>query len=532
MTAEAAAVGEHAGLVRRASVVAAGTLGSRVLGAVRDIVIAATFTAAFTDLFFLAFTIPNALRVLLGEGAVSGAFVPVLTEAREKDGAERARAVFAKRAGAMGLVLVAVTVLGVVFARPSVEAYASGFAADAFETTVDLTRWVFPYIFFMGLAALATGALNAEKEFFAPAFAPLLLNVALIAAPFTMVGLAAYAGLPPIGSLALGALLGGALQLGAQLPALRRVGLLARPRVDLADPYVRKAFGLMGPLLLALGVYQLNVALSRQFASYLPPGSLSYLYYGQRLVEIPQGMFALAIASAALPSISKVVAQGDVDGAKALFRDGLALSLFVALPASIGLAVLGEPIVSVLFGRGAFGPAQIAETGRSLVLQALGVWAVSSVRTVVPMFHALNDTRSPVWASAANLVVFGVAAWFLHRPFGHVGLAAAISLAAAAQLVTLLGMLRAKAGPLGLGGVASRSGRVLLASLAAGGAMHAVARYGHWFRGAADWKNAVILGAAIGAGVVVFLVAAKLLRVPELETLVAGLRRRLGRGRR
>lgn len=520
---------ERSGLLRRASVVAAGTLGSRVLGAVRDIVIAATFTAAFTDLFWMAFTIPNALRVLLGEGAVSGAFVPVLTEAREKEGPARARALFAKLAGAMGLVLLAVTIVGVAFARPSVELYASGFTPERFDQTVDLTRWVFPYIFFMGLAALATGALNAEKHFFAPAFAPLLLNVALIVAPFTMVGLAARLGLPPIGSLALGALLGGALQLVAQVPALARVGMLAAPRLDARDPYVRKAFGLMGPLLLALGVYQLNVALSRQFASYLPEGSLSYLYYGQRLVEIPQGMFALAIASAALPSISKVVARGDVDGAKAIFRDGLALSLFVAIPASIGLAVLGEPIVSVLFGRGAFGPHAIAETGKSLVLQALGVWAVSSVRTVVPMFHALNDTRSPVWASATNLVVFGVAALLLHRPFGHVGLAAAISLAAVAQLVALLALLRRRAGALGLGSVAARSARVLAASLLAGLAMGAVAGLGHWHRGSGDLRNPLILAAALAAGVVAFLAAAKALGVPELESFVAGLRRRLGR---
>jgi putative peptidoglycan lipid II flippase len=520
---------ERSGLLRRASVVAAGTLGSRAFGAVRDIVIAASFTVAFTDLFWMAFTIPNALRVLLGEGAVSGAFVPVLTEAREKDGKARARMLFARLAGAMGLVLFVVTVLGVVFAAPTVELYASGFSSERFDLTVDLTRWVVPYIFFMGLAALATGALNAEKHFFAPAFAPMLLNVALIAAPFTLVAVAARAGLPPIGSLALGALLGGALQLAAQLPALRRVGMLAFPRIDMGDPYVRKAFGLMGPLLLALGVYQLNVALSRQFASYLPAGSLSYLYYGQRLVEIPQGMFALAIASAALPSISKVVARGDVDGAKSIFRDGLTLALFVAIPASIGLAVLGEPIVAVLFGRGAFGPHQIEETGRSLVMQALGVWAVSSVRTVVPMFHALNDTRSPVWASAANLVVFGVAAGLFYRPFGHVGLAAAISLAAAAQLFTLLALLRRRAGALGLRSVARRSARVLAASLAAGAAMGAVAQLGQWHRGAADVRNPVLLVAALAAGALVFLVAARALKVPELEALVAAVRRRLGR---
>jgi putative peptidoglycan lipid II flippase len=521
---------ERGALARRASVVGAGTLSSRVLGAARDVVIAASFPAALTDLFWMAFTIPNALRVLLGEGAVSGAFVPVLAEVHEKEGGARERLFFARLSGVMGLVLFAVSVLGVVFANGWVLLYASGYRGEDFTRTVALTRWVFPYIFFMGVAALATGALNAHKRFFAPAFAPIFLNVALIAAPFTLEGVAGRVGLPPIGALALGALLGGVLQLAVQLPALARLGLLARPRVDLRDPYVRKAFRLMGPLVVALGVYQLNVALARQFASYLPEGSLSYLYYGQRLVEIPQGMFALAIASAALPSISRVVARGSVDAAKPLFRDALRLSLFVAIPASVGLAVLAEPIVSVLFGRGEFGARAIEETGRSLLFQALGVWAVASVRTVVPMFHALNDTRSPVVASAANLVVFGVSAALLFRPYQHVGLAAAISLAAAAQLGTQLLLLRRRAGRLGLKDVARRSLRVLAASLAAGLAMGAIARLGAWERGAGDLRNPAVLLLALAAGGLTFLASARALGVPELEALAAGLRRRLGRG--
>jgi putative peptidoglycan lipid II flippase len=520
---------ERSALLRRASVVGAGTLSSRVLGAARDIVIAASFSTAVTDLFWMAFTIPNALRVLLGEGAVSGAFVPVLAEVHEKEGKARERLFFARLSGVMGLVLLAVSVLGVVFANGWVLLYASGFRGESFTHTVALTQWVFPYIFFMGIAALATGALNAHRHFFAPAFAPIFLNIALIAAPFTLTGAALYLGLPPIGALALGALIGGALQLLVQLPALAREGLLTRPRIDLRDPYVRKAFRLMGPLVIALGVYQLNVALARQFASYLPEGSLSYLYYGQRLVEIPQGMFALAIASAALPSISRVVARGSLDEAKQIFRDALRLSLFVAIPASIGLAVLAEPIVAVLFGRGEFGARAIEETGRSLCFQALGVWAVSSVRTVVPMFHALNDTRSPVIASAANLVVFGASAAILSGPFKHVGLAAAISLAAAAQLGTQLFLLRRRAGRFGFGGVLRPSLRVLAASLLAGLAMGAVARLGVWERGAGDLRNPAVLMLALVAGVGTFVAAARFLGVPELETLLAGLRRRLRR---
>ncbi|MEM1416108.1 MAG: murein biosynthesis integral membrane protein MurJ, partial [Myxococcota bacterium] len=284
-------------VARRAGLLAVGTLSSRILGAVRDAVIAATFAVASTDAFWLAFTIPNALRVLLGEGAVSGAFVPVFTEVRERSGPDAARRFYARLAGAMLVVLALVGGLGVVLAPALVRLYAAGFDLETTALTVELTRWVFPYITLMGAAALVTGALHASGRFTAPAFAPVLLNVAFIAAAFGLREVAVGLGLPPIGALALGALAGGVLQLVVQLPSLRGAGLLVRPVPAFGDPDVRRAFGRLLPLLAGLGVYQLNVLMSRQLASFLPAGSLSYLFYGQRLVEIPQGMFALAIGS-------------------------------------------------------------------------------------------------------------------------------------------------------------------------------------------------------------------------------------------
>jgi putative peptidoglycan lipid II flippase len=516
-------------IVRRAGVVATGTLASRLLGAVRDAVVAAVFALAATDAFWLAFTIPNALRVLLGEGAVSAAFVPVYTEVRQREGMQRAKEFYRNLVGAMSVVLLAVTLIGVVFAPWVVKGYAWGFQRDEalFDTTIGLTRLLFPYIFLMGISALMMGALYASKRFAAPSFAPALLNIGLIAAAWLIAPWFDEIGWPAIYALAVGALLGGALQLVAQLPALHDVNLIVRPRIGFDDHYVRKCARLMVPLLAGLGVYQLNVLLSRLFASFLPIGSVSYLYYGQRLAEIPQGMFALAIASAALPSLSDAVARGDEEEAKRLFRQALGLSLFIAVPAAVALTVLSEPAATVFFGRGRYDAAAIHETARSLVWQAAGIWAVASVRTIVPMFHAHNDTRTPVIASAFNLVAFVTLSVVLMEPMQHVGLAAATTAAAVVQLVALLWLLRLRSGPLGMTEVTTSVIRIVLASAVMGLVVWAGARLGQWDKGGNDPRNLVVFGATGVVGALTYLAVAAALGSPELRALKNVIQRRL-----
>jgi putative peptidoglycan lipid II flippase len=516
-------------IVRRAGVVATGTLSSRILGAVRDAVVAAVFALAATDAFWLAFTIPNALRVLLGEGAVSAAFVPVFTEVRERDGMARAKEFYRNLIGAMAVVLLVVTVAGIVFAPWIVKGYAWGFQRDEalFETTVALTRLLFPYIFLMGISALMMGALYASKRFAAPAFAPALLNICLIAAALLLAPLFLEYGWPAVFALAIGALLGGALQIVAQLPSLRKVNLLVRPRIGFNDIYVRKCARLMVPLLAGLGVYQLNVLLSRLFASFLPTGSVSYLYYGQRLAEIPQGMFALAIASAALPSLSDAVANGDEEEAKRLFRHALRLSLFVAVPATVALVVLAEPATTMFFGRGHYDAAAIHETTRSLVWQAGGIWAVASVRTIVPMFHAHNDTRTPVIASAFNLVVFVSLSLLLMGPMQHAGLAAATTAAAVTQLVALLWLLRRRSGELGMTEVTASAVRIVAASAVMGGVVWVGAGFGRWEAGGNDPRNLAVFVATAIVGLLAYLAATAALGSPELRDLRAAIRRRV-----
>lgn len=531
MSDEDAPGGERAAIARRAGVVAAGTLASRILGAARDAVIAAVFAVTATDAFFVAFTIPNALRALVGEGAVSGAFVPVFSEVREKEGMERARRFYAGLTGVMLLVLLVVTVAGVVAAPWLVTLYAAGYEGARFEQTVLLTRIVFPYIFLMGLAALGMGALNSLKRFAVPAFAPALLNVALIAAAFALVPLMGSLGWPAIAALAVGALAGGVLQVLAQAPELKRVGLLNRPRRGLADPYVRKAFRLMVPLLAGLGVYQVNVMLARLFASFLPEGSQSFIYYGQRVVEIPQGMFAFAIASAALPTLATLHSRGLTERVKETFSYGLRLNLFVAVPATVALVILAEPTVAVLFGRGQFDAWHIRETARSLAWQAAGVWAVASVRTVIPMFHAYNDTRSPVLCSAVNLVVFVGVSLALMGQWNHAGIAAAFSAAAAAQLLALLWLLRRRVGPLGLRAVLRSAARMGVAAAAMGVAVWQLARFGEWSRGGNDPRNIGVFVGAVVVGAAIYLGVARALGAPELRDVMSAVRRK-ARGRK
>lgn len=515
--------------MRRAGIVAAGTLSSRILGFVRDMVIAAIFPKEATDVFYVAFRIPNALRVLLGEGAVAAAVVPVFAEIRANEGEDAARRYFAKMFGLLLLVLTVVSGLGIVAAPLLAKAYASGFTGARYEETVTLIRVVFPYIFFMGLAALGMGGLNALRRFAVPAFTPALLNVFLIGAAFLLVGPALGLGLPAVGALALGALLGGAAQWLAQWPAQRGVDLLRRPRLDLRDPGVRKTLGLMVPMLAGFGVYQLNTMIGTSYLTYLPEGSQSYVWYGQRLVEIPQGMFALAIAGAALPTLADLRARGREDEVREIFGGALRLTLFLAIPSAVALIVLAEPVVTVAFGRGEFGRAEILATAASLRWQAAGVWAIASARTVLPVFLAYHDTRSPVIASAANLLVFAPLAWVLMGSFDHVGVAMALSGAGAVQFLTLIVMLRRKVGRLGLRAVTLSALRASVAAGAMGGALYFVASLGAWERGGNDLANIAILVGAVVVGSLVYFAVAKLLRAPELDDVMASLRRRLGR---
>jgi len=301
---------ERKKLAGRAGIVGAGTLLSRVLGLGRDMALAAVFSRVETDAFFVAFTIPNALRQLLGEGAVASAVVPVLTETIEKDGDDAARSFFARIRGVSIALLIVVTVLGIAFAGPLTHLFAAGYerTPGQMERATALTRTVFPYIFFMGTAALGMAALNAKRRFTAAAFAPGLLNVAFLAGAFLLPGPLERAGIDRSQAIAIAALVGGALQVIAQWPSLRAIGFAGRPVLDLSHPRVREVLRRMAPMTFGIGVYYVDLVLSRRFLSELGVGPQSWFTWAMRLCDFPQGIFVMAISTAALPSLSALAA--------------------------------------------------------------------------------------------------------------------------------------------------------------------------------------------------------------------------------
>lgn len=456
-------------LVGRAGIVGAGTLASRVLGFGRDMAIAALFTRGQTDAFAVALTIPNTLRQLLAEGAVSSAVVPVLSDRLAKGGDTAGRAFFARARGVSLLALVVVSVLGVVFAGPLTDLFAPGFhgTPGQFERTATLTQLMFPYIFFMGTAALGMAALNSKKKFAVAAFAPALFNVALIGAAFALRDPLAARGVDPSIALAVGVLLGGVLQVVAQVPALRDIGYAGRPVFDLRDPHVREMFRRILPMTFGLGIYYVDLTLSRRFLSELGEGAQSYFFWASRLCDFPQGIFVMALSTAALPSLATFAAKGDKEELASTWAHGMRLSLFVAVPCSAALVALAEPIVVLLFQRGHFDAFSAQQTARALAWQGGAIFTVSAVRQLVPAFHSLGDTRTPVIVSGLDLVAFVVLALWLRGPYGHVGVSMAVAGSSAVQMILLFVGLKMRLGTIRGGELASSTARIAFASLVA-----------------------------------------------------------------
>jgi putative peptidoglycan lipid II flippase len=524
---------DRAKLVGRAGIVGAGTLVSRVLGLARDMVLAAIFTREETDAFFVAFTIPNALRQLLGEGAMSSAVVPVLSEKLAVNGEAAAQSFFARVRGLWLLALAAVTALGVIFARPLCELFAAGYHArpGEFERTVSLTRVVFPYIFLMGNAALGMAALHTKRRFAVASFAPGLLNVAFLVAAFTLPSLFTSWGIDRVQALAVGALVGGVLQVIAQWPALRALGFLRRPILDLRDPGVRQVLRRIAPMTFGIGVYYVDLTLARRFLSELGPGAQSDFAWAMRLCDFPQGIFVMALSTAALPSMAALAARKDLGELAKTYAHGMRLALFVAIPASVALAVLAEPIVVTLFERGEFTAWASRETARALMWQGGAIWTVAAVRQLVPVFHALGDTRTPVIVSALDLCAFIALALLLRGPMGHVGISVAVAGSSAVQMVLLFAALKRRLGTLHFAEIAASAARTLGASAVAASAALGTA---HVFEdGPRMGAMARALPGALASVVFValFALSAFVLGSGELKGLLAGIRGRLRRRR-
>ena len=432
------------GLLHSSVVVGAATMTSRVLGLVRDVVLAALIGASSNaDAFFVAFKIPNFLRRLFAEGAFAQAFIPVLAETREEGGLQAVKALTDRVAGVLGGTLLLLTALTIMAAPLVAMIFAPGFSRDAAKLalTAELIRLTFPYLFLISMTGFAGAVLNAYGRFAVPAFTPVLLNLSLISAALFVAPLMQE----PVYALALGVLIAGLLQLLFQLPFLYGLELLPRPRWDTQAPGVRRILTLMVPALFGVSVSQINLLLDTVLASLLPAGSVSWLYYSDRLTELPLGVFAIAIATVILPALSSQQALAQASGEQGdRARDVFAATLhwaircvmFIALPATLALLILADPILSTLFQYGAFGAADVEKAGYSLRAYTLGLTAFMLVKVLAPGFYARQDMKTPVRigiiAMVANMVmnplfIFPLMWWF---DLGHVGLAVATSLSA------------------------------------------------------------------------------------------------------
>lgn len=415
-------------LLKSTATVGAMTLVSRVLGLARDVVIARFGAGAATDAFFVAFKIPNFLRRLFGEGAFSQAFVPVLSEYKTRRDRAEVRRLADHVSAALGVILFLVTLVGVVAAPLLVYLFAPGFHDDPakFHLTESMLRITFPYILFISLTALAGGILNTYGRFGVPAFTPVLLNLSLIGAALWLAPHLTH----PITALAWAVLGGGVLQLAFQLPFLARLHLLPRPRLNWGDPGVRRILRLMTPALVGVSVTQVNLLVDTLIASFLVSGSITWLYYSDRLMEFPVGVFGVALGTVILPHLSRRHAGSDPEAFRRSLDWGLRWVVLVAAPATVALVLLAGPLLTTLFQYRAFSPYDVTMASRSLITFSLGLTGFIVIKVLAPGFYARQDTTTPVRIAVVAMlsnIVFNLA---LVVPLKHAGVALATSLAA------------------------------------------------------------------------------------------------------
>jgi putative peptidoglycan lipid II flippase len=435
-------------LIKSASIVSLLTLASRITGLVRELLIASTFGAsAMTDAFNVAFRIPNFFRRLFGEGAFSQAFVPVLAATRAQHG-QASTHLLIDRVGTVLLWALLVTcVVGVLASPALVWAMASGLQQDphGFNVAVVMTRWMFPYIGFMSLVALAAGVLNTWKRFAVPAFTPVLLNLCMIGAAWLGGPWFKSMGLEPIYALGGGVLAGGALQLAVQLAALRKMDLMPRIawrwaaiRAAWADPGTRNVASLMVPALLGVSVAQISTLINTQIASHLPSGSVSWLTYADRLMEFPTALLGVALGVVLMPQLALASAGADAKKYSALLDWGLRIVVLLSVPCSLGLLIFAKPLVAVLYHYGAFTAVDVNQTAAALMGWGAGLVGIVAIKVLAPGYYASQDIKTPVRIAMAVLVITQLLNVVLVPQFKQAGLSLAISLGAVINAVWLL----------------------------------------------------------------------------------------------
>ncbi len=440
-------------LFKAASTVSLLTLASRITGLVRDLLMAAVFGATgLTDAFNVAFRIPNLFRRLFGEGAFSQAFVPALAHSRERDGAEATHRLINSVATVLAWALLVTCAIGVAGAPLLVWALASGFKQEpgSFEAAVFMTRWMFPYIGFMSMVALSAGILNTWKHFAAPAATPVLLNLSMIAAAWLGAPWFASMGIEPIYAMAGGVMVGGLLQLLVQIPVLHRLGLLPRIGVGWSrlreawnDPGTRHVARMMGPALLGVGVAHISILINTQIASWLTPGSVTWLGYADRLMEFPTALLGVALGVVLMPQLAGARASNDPDRYSAMLDWGLRLVVLLAVPSSVALLIFAQPLVATLFHYGAFKDSDVTQVALALTGYGVGLVGLVAIKVLAPGYYASQDIKTPVRIAIVVLVITQLLNIALVPMFKHAGLALSIAFGALVNAGWLLaGLLK------------------------------------------------------------------------------------------
>lgn len=532
--ARESAGGSSPRLARSAGIFGAATITSRILGLAREQVMAYYFGAGdANDAFRVASRIPNLVRDLFAEGAMSAAFIPTFTRQLTLHGRERSWRLANSVINALLLVTGAIVVLGIMFAEPLVRLYASEFSAvpGKLELTVQLARIVFPFLTLVAVAAVLMGMLNSLGHFFVPALSPAMFNVAGIVMAVVLIPFAPALGVRPIAIVAAATLVGGIGQLVIQWPPLRKEGFRYQPVLDLKDEGLHRVLLLMGPGTIGMAATQINVFVNTVLATSQGTGAVSWLDFAFRLMYLPIGLFGVSIATAATPAISRMVAQQDFAQIRRTIATALGLMMFLNIPATVGLIVLAKPIIAVIFEHGRFTPDDTMATAAALQLYAIGLVGYSVVRIISPTFYALGRSRIPVFASAASVFVNIALNVTLVRFLGYRGLALGTSITAILNATLQLFLLRREINGIEGGRIAASLARVLVAAAVMGGVAWAVQLL---ITSALPGRGLVVqmvtLLVTISASVAALAGVAQVLGIPEFaeaRDMVAGRLRRM-----
>lgn len=506
-------------------------MGSRLLGLVREQVLAYLFGAGHaTDAFNVAFRIPNLLRDLFAEGAMSAAFVPTFTRYLTLRNRADAWKLGNSVMNALLVITTAVVILGIVFAEPLVRLFAADYAKvpGKLELTASLTRIMFPFLTLVALAAALMGMLNSLQRFFVPAFSPAMFNVGTIVCAMTLVPLMPRLGMPAISAIAIGTIVGGLGQVVIQWPALHREGFRYRPVLDVQDEGLRQIFALMIPGIVGLAGVQINLFVNTVLATGQGEGAVSWLNYAFRLMYMPIGLFGVSIATAALPSISRHAAREETAGMRSTISSALRMMLMLNVPATAGLIALAAPIVSLLFEHGRFTASDTTATAAALAFYAPGLIGYSAVKVAVPSFYALHDSRTPVIVSGVTVMVNIALNLWLVEILGYRGLALGTALAALLNAGLLLWLLGRRLNGLDEARVAAAFLKILVASLVmAAAAWYTEQRLHAIVPGRALLATSIRVGLSISVALAILALGARMLRVHEFNEAVRTVLRRL-----